>query len=145
MSLKTWLRSGWLAEQETDPEEIKDLLAIAERDLRSCQVEDLDTDNKFCIAYNAALQVATAALAVAGYRASRDSHHYRVIHSLEFTMGVESAQVDLFDEFRKKRNIGEYIRPGQISELEANEMISLAEGLRMKLLEWLRNNFPRLI
>jgi hypothetical protein len=53
--------------------------------------------------------------------------------------------VDLFDEFRKKRNIGEYIRPGQISELEAGEMISLTQDLRIKLLEWLRNNFPHLV
>lgn len=145
MSLKTWLSNGWLVEIETDPGEIRDLLAIAERDLRSCRAEGLDTDNKFCMAYNAALQVATAALAAVGYRASRDSHHYRVIHSLEFSMGIESNRVDLFDEFRKKRNIGEYIRPGQISELEANEMISLAEDLRVKLLEWLRTNFPHLI
>jgi hypothetical protein len=80
MSLKAWVGNGWLIEQETDPNEIKDLLAIAERDLRSCRIEGLDTDNKFCMAYNAALKVATAALAAAGYRASRDSHHFRLIH-----------------------------------------------------------------
>jgi len=91
------LASGWLVEHETNPVEIGDLVAIAERDMRSCGVEGLDTDNIFFLAYNAALQVATAALAASGYRASRDSHHYRVIHSLELTMGIESAQVDLFD------------------------------------------------
>jgi len=37
------------------------------------------------IAYNAALQAAAAALAAAGYRASREQHHYRVIQSLRQT------------------------------------------------------------
>lgn len=145
VNLKTWLRNGWLVEHETDSEEIGDLLAISERDLSSCRVEGLDADWRFSIVYNAALQIATAALVAAGFRASRDAHHYRVIHSLEFTIGVEVTQVDLLDEFRKKRNIGEYMRPGQISELEACEMIALAEDLRKMVLEWLRNNYPHLL
>lgn len=145
MSLKTWLSNGWLVEHETDSEEIADLLAIAERDLRSCGAEGLDTDNKFSIAYNAALQIATAALAAAGFRASRDAHHYRVIHSLEYTIGVDGIHIDLFDKLRKKRNIGDYIKAGQISGQEVCEMIALAEDMRNKLLEWLRNNYPNLL
>jgi len=64
------------------------------------------------IAYNAALQAATTALAAAGYRASRDQHHYRVIHSLEGTIGAEPALITLFDSFRKKRNVAAVTSPG---------------------------------
>ena len=55
------------------------------------------------IAYNAALQAATAALAAAGYCASRDSHHFRVIESLALTIGVDANLVATFDAYRKKR------------------------------------------
>jgi len=47
-------------------------LRLAERDLRECQAAGLSPDWRLAIAYNAALQSATAALAAAGYRAARD-------------------------------------------------------------------------
>ena len=65
-----------------EDEEIQNLLRIVKRDLKDSQSKDLSNDWHFAIAYNAALQAATAALPAAGYRASRDSHHYRVIQSL---------------------------------------------------------------
>jgi hypothetical protein len=84
MSLQSWLQNSWLVQHETSAEEIANLLRISDRDLSACQVKHLPADWRFAIAYNAGLQAASAALAVAGYRATRDSHHYRVIRSLEF-------------------------------------------------------------
>jgi len=66
------------------------------------------------IAYNAGLQAATAALAAAGYRATRDNHHYRVIQSLEFTTAPIEGSSTLFDGFRKKRNISSYDLAGRV-------------------------------
>jgi hypothetical protein len=63
-------------------------------------------------------------LAASGYRATRDSHHYRVIQSLSFTLGVEPGVVDQLDFFRKKRNVDEYERAGLASDQEAEEMVS---------------------
>jgi len=108
MSLETWLQNSWLVRHTTSPEEIANLLAISDRDLAACQVERLPADWRFVIAYNAALQAATAALAAAGYRATRDNHHYRVIQSLEFTIALGAKVVNTFDGFRKKRNISSY-------------------------------------
>lgn len=71
----------------------------------ACQVEELPADWKFTIAYNAGLQAATAALVAAGYRASRDNHHYRVIQSLEYTIAPGPKVIGAFDGFRKKRNV----------------------------------------
>src|SRR5207249_9102256 len=56
------------------------------------QSKDVSDDWRFAIAYNAALQAATAALAAAGYRASRENHHYRVIQSLELTLGKDRSE-----------------------------------------------------
>ena len=68
----------------------------------------MSDDWRFAIAYNAALQAATAALAAAGYRASRENHHYRVIQSLELTLGKDAKFIRAFDAFRKKRNVSSY-------------------------------------
>lgn len=88
MSLRDWLVSGWLLEHRTGPREIADILAIVDRDLKDSTVRGLSPDWRFNIAYNAALQAATAALAAAGYRAARESHHFRVLQSLTFTLGL---------------------------------------------------------
>ena len=82
MSLPDWERDGWLRKHQTSRNEIHDLLQVVERDLADSAAEGVSADWRMSIAYNAGLQLATVALAAAGYRASRDSHHYRVIHSL---------------------------------------------------------------
>ena len=97
MSLQSWLQNSWLVQHTTSPEEIKNLLAISDRDLLACQVKQLPADWRCAIAYNAALQAATAALAAAGYRAARDNHHYRVIQSLEFTTAPGRKFIDTLD------------------------------------------------
>ena len=145
MSLGDWLRNGWLAEHTTSPTEIGELLAIADRDLADCRVQGLSPEWRLNIAYNAALQASTAALAACGYRASREAHHYRVIQSLALTIGADASLVRQFDLFRKKRNIGGYERVGTVSDQEANEMIALAEQIRQKVRDWLVSYHPDLV
>jgi len=82
MSLQNWLTNDWLTEHRTSSQEIAALLAVADRDLLDCGTSGLSPDWQLNIAYNAALQTATAALAASGYRAVREAHHYRVIHPI---------------------------------------------------------------
>ena len=144
MNLRDWVASGWLVEHQTSPQEISDLLGVADRDLGDCRAPGLSPDWRLAIAYNAALQLATAALAAAGYRAEREAHHYWVIQSLAHTLGADAKTVDALDGFRKKRNIGGYERAGAISDKEAEEAIALARRLRGEVHAWLRANHPRL-
>lgn len=97
------------------------------------------------IAYNAALQASTAALAAAGYRASRDAHHFRVIESLTLTIGADANLVATFDAYRKKRNISGYERVGMVSDADADGMRKLAMELRDLVMRWLREHYPRLL
>jgi hypothetical protein len=145
MSLRDWLRNTWLTEHETSREEITDLLSVIDRDLHDCQASGLSADWQLNIAYNAALQVAIAGLAAEGYRTTRDSHHYRAIQSLTFTLGLGNRTITQLDAFRKKRNIGEYERSGGTSDQEAREMISLAARLREELLRWLKKEHLELV
>ena len=59
--------------------EIRELFAVADRDLADCEHPGLSADRRRNISYNAAQQLAKAALAAAGYRAAREAHHYRVV------------------------------------------------------------------
>jgi len=145
VSLQEWLKSGWLVEHRPDRGEIGELLAIVDRDLTDARTERLSADWRLNIAYNAALQAATAALAAAGYRAARDAHHFRVIQSLRFTIGADAATVRQFDTFRKKRNMGGYERVGTVSDQEAGEMFVLAKRLRQEVTAWFQANHPELI
>lgn len=145
MSLRDWLSNTWLVEHETSAEEVADLLAIVERDLANARVQGLSADWRLNIAYNAALQAATAALAAAGYRAPREAHHYRTIHSLQHTIGWSAARIGKLDALRKKRNIGGYEKAGAISDREAEEMSQLAQGLRDEVTAWLKANYPGLL
>jgi hypothetical protein len=144
-SLESWLRNRWLVHHTSSSEEIANLFALADRDLDACQSKNLPADWRFAIAYNAALQSATAALAAAGYRASREGHHHRVIQSLEFTLAPERKLIDTFDRFRKKRNISSYDVAGSVSDREADEMYELAASLRTKIEQWIRKNHRKLL
>ena len=145
MSLSNWRRNGWLVAHETSAEEIVALFAIVERDLANAKVVGLSEDWRLNIAYNAALQAATAALAASGFRAAREQHHYRTLQSLAFTLDWPAAKLNQLDRFRKKRNIMGYETAGVVSDREAREMYELASGLRDEVLAWLDTHRPKLL
>jgi hypothetical protein len=145
VSLSEWERNGWLVEHTTSPQEIRDLLAVVERDLNDSAAKGLSADWRLNIAYNAGLQAATAALAACGYRATRDNHHYRVIDSLPETIGADAKRVATFDAYRKKRNVNNYERIGLVSDAEADGMRELAVKLRDDVMAWLEKNHPKLL
>ena len=57
MTLKQWPDNGWLKSHKTSREEIKNLLAIVDRDLEDGQESSISADWRFGIAYNAALKL----------------------------------------------------------------------------------------
>lgn len=145
MSLESWADSRFLIRHKTSEQEIADLFAIADRDLHDCQTEEISPDWRHNIAYNAALQLAKAALAAAGYKAGRQSHHYYTIFTLEFTVDLDKDSIDLLNVHRSKRAVSDYDRMGTISETDVEDMIELAENLRHKVDQWIRSNHPHLL
>ena len=145
MTLADWQKNGWLSTHQTSAREIGDLLAVVERDLADSATEPLSADWRLNIAYNAALQAATAALAASGYRASREQHHYRVIQSLRETIGANQQLVTTFDAFRKKRNITGYERVGAVSDADAVQMRELAIAIHGRVIAWLAKTRPDLL
>jgi uncharacterized protein (UPF0332 family) len=146
MSLEGWKDSGWLREHETSAREISGLMALVERDLTDAAREEISTDWRFNIAYNACLQLATAVLYASGYRAGKgEGKHYRTIQSLPLIMGPEFVPVkDYLDNCRRKRNVSEYDRAGTVSEKEADELLRTAQRLKDQVENWLEENHPEL-
>jgi len=134
------VRDGWASQHKSTRQEIHKLPGLADRDLASSATAGLATDWRFAVAYNSALQSSTAALAAAGYRASHEAHHHRIIQSLVFTIGARQELIRRFDAFRKKRNMSSYEMGGTISEKEAAEMAAFAGDLRQKVERWIREN-----
>ena len=143
MSLENWRRNGWLRPHKSSKEEIRNLLTIADRDLRVSKTKDLIADWRLEIAYNAALQTAVAVLAAAGYKAERGRGHHHTIQALEFTLGND--QLAALGKLSKKRHQSNYEVAGAVSDGEAAEMLKLAENLRFKAEEWIRRNRPDLV
>jgi hypothetical protein len=145
MSLTEWKAAGWLVEHEPSQDETQALLGVIDRDRRDSQVAALSPDAQLGLAYNAALQAGTIALAAHGYRASRERKHYVTIQSLAITIGADPPTVRKLDAFRKKRNIGDYERAGSTSAKEASELRELAVDLRAAVHRWLEAHHPDLL
>jgi hypothetical protein len=145
MSLESYSRNRWIRRHRSSSREIRDLFALADRDIEQSQVRGLGPEWRFDIAYNSALQSATEALAAAGFRAERANKHLRVIECLEFTVGLDKTAVRVFDRFRRKRHLAVYDRVGAVSDREAMEMLELAKQLRQRVETWIRSEYPALL
>jgi len=145
MTLQTWLKNRWLTKHQRSPEEVADLLAIVDRDLEDASVDRLSPDWRLTIAYNAALQLATLALAAEGNRPERLRAHERAIQSLRLTIAADPRLVDTLDGVRRKRNLINYERAGTTSPSEANEVYRLATRLREDVVKWMVDRHPDLV
>lgn len=146
MSLENWCKAGWLHELEPDPAYIASMMKKAWRDLKLCQcVEDEDDGWCHSMAYAAILKAATVALAAKGYRTAGNSHHYRALKSLVFTIGIDQETVDKLDKHRKKRHITFYGTDGVVTKNDANYARIAATDILEKVHQWLLREHPELI
>lgn len=142
MSLKRWLDNGWLRPHTTSREEVRNLLAIVERDLQDAQ-GGISPDWRFGIAYNAALKLCTILLYAEGYRPERTLQHYRTIQCLPLILGEDRKNdAEYLDACRSKRNRVEYDYVGGASDGDAEELLAFTRALREDVLSWLRAKHP---
>lgn len=145
MTLESWAQNAWLKRQATSPQEIRDLFKIVERDLRDCESPGISADTQFTIAFNAALQAATAALRACGYRTAGQGHHVRVIDSLALTIGSNATTIQKLQAFSRKRNTCNYDIAGSVSDTDLAQMKKLTAELHDQVRQWLRQNHPELL
>ena len=146
MTLNELLNDGKLKPHRTSAREISDLLKVAERDLADAGVSGLSTDRRFAIAYSAILQLATILLYARGYQTTGTGHHFITFQAIKEILPKEYAGlIDYFDACRSKRNISDYDHPGGVSAKETDEIIAEAKEFKKVVMEWLRDNCPKLV
>ena len=144
MSLEQWLSEKRLVEHKTSKQEIQNLLAVVERDIQDAQIEALSNDRRFMTAYNAALQLATCALHLSGYRTgkSKGGHHWITFAILPEILGDEiSEYTDYFDTCRLKRNHSDYTSAGVVSLGEVEELIDEVVKFDEIIRSWMEKNY----
>jgi len=147
MTLEAWSDSGLITPHQSTPQEVFDLFAVVETNLRDAAIPALSPERKLGCCYGAILSAARAALRATGYRVSRStrSHHYYVIQSLRYTVGLDSATILQVEAIQKKRNTADYVRVGEVSEALVTEAAALAQEISTAVRRWLARNHPDLL
>ena len=144
MNLKQWFDNGWLRQHETSKNEISDLLAIVDRDLKDTRA-GLSADWRFGIAYNAALKLCSILLYAEGFKPERILQHYRTIQAMPLILGENRTKdAQYLDACRSKRNIVEYEQIGIVTEQDADELIEFVIEFKAKVMVWLKDHHPEL-
>ncbi len=142
MTLSDWakLHRDDLVAEPPDSNLIAELRAVADREIRDAETVESD-DGRLGHAHTACLAIAAAALAASGYRVRHGSlaHHWRLIESLEYTLGLAPAEVKELQDYRKKRSLSVYERAGIVTSTEAEAALGAARRLRDRLSGWLES------
>ena len=122
-------RAGLIEPYRVPQAEIKDLLEVARRDVKTAQeLMNIDLDWALIVAYNAALQAGLAFMYAKGYRPRGPDRHKTVIRFLRATLDLSfKSKLNRLDRVRKKRHRAVYRMAGAISEREAKGTIEFAE------------------
>lgn len=145
MTLKQWQTNGWLKVEPTSRDEIANMLAMVDRDLKDA-AGSISPDWRFGIAYNAALKLCTILVRAEGYRPSHGLQHYRAIMAMPLVLGQKKKDdANYLDSCRTKRNTVEYDYIGGASDADADELIEFATELKAEVMKWLKDNHPKLL
>jgi len=147
MTLSEWahLHRSDLVAEPPDKRVIAELRAVADREIRDAETVE-SHDGRLGHAHTACLAIAATALAASRYRVRQGSpaHHWRLIESLEYTLGLTPAQVKELQDYRKKRSLSVYERAGVVTSTEADAALAAARRLRERLAAWLAAEHPDL-
>lgn len=148
MTLESYRQNGWLNSHQSSPEEIRNLLGVADTKLSDCKkAKELSADSRLLLAHNSIMASAAAVLAAAGYRAARGGggEHYQTIQALEFTIDPQKQLIQRIDTLRKKRNQSAYEVSGSVSDMEAERGFALALQVRGEVEKWIKTHHPEML
>jgi hypothetical protein len=129
----------------TSKQELVDLRAAIDRNLRDAAIGGLSAHNRFGLAYEAGLLVAKMVIACAGYRVKGQGAHVTTFTGLEFAMGPTIGRIARYlNRCRRKRNEISDDMAGVASDTEATEILREVEGFREAAEAWIAANYPAL-
>jgi uncharacterized protein (UPF0332 family) len=124
MAIDDLIRAGRTRRETVSAAEIRQLLRLADRDIRVARKLMADEpDWGFAAAYNAVLQAARAFMFARGYRHAGAEGHKNTFAFLATALGKEHADlVSFFDRMRNKRNQAICGMAGRIAETEVRNL-----------------------
>jgi hypothetical protein len=145
MTWKDYQRKGLVAAHQTGKAELDDLRAAVERNLKDAGIELLSDDNRFGIAYQAALLVARIAIACAGYRVKGQGAHHTTFEVVPLVLGTKYQPLaDYLDLCRRKRNDIAYDCEGVVSSVDVEQLINAATKFASDVEAWIAKHHPAL-
>ncbi len=146
MTWKKLLDANRVDAHATSKHELDDLRRAIKRNLQDASLEGLSADNKFGLAYEAALLVAKMAVAAAGYRVKGLGAHQTTFTALKLALGKDLTQTASYlDRCRRKRNDLSYDTAGVVTAAEAAELLKEARKLKKTVEHWIKENHPSLL
>ncbi len=146
MSWKRLQTEGRIEPHVTSKVELDDLRAAIDRNLRDAAIEELSDDNRFGIAYQAALLTAKMLIACSGYRVKGQGAHQTTFQALPLAIGSSIKETaDYFDRCRRKRNDLSYDAQGLVSSKDAMELLRTATAFHQNAEAWIATQHPKLI
>ena len=146
MSWTSLQSQGLVVPHTTSKAELDDLRAALKRNLEDAALDELSDDNRFGIAYQAALLAAKMAIACAGYRVKGTGAHHTTFEALKLALGSGVKKTaDYLDRCRRKRNIIEYDSQGVVTSTDVDEILKQASALSRDVETWISKNYPTLV
>jgi DUF1365 family protein len=146
VSLEAWLHEAFITEHTTSQQEISELLAIIDTDLKDAAITELSSERKLGCCFNALLISARVGLRASGYRVSKSNrnHHYYAIQSLRHTVKLDADTVLRIEAVQKKRNVADYVRVGEVSDSVADDTLTFTRDVCQRIREWLNDQHEEL-
>jgi hypothetical protein len=142
MTWKSLQDQGRVEPHATSKAELDDLRAAIERNLNDAAIEALSADNRFSIAYQAALLSAKMAVSCAGFRVKGAGSHQATFEGLKLALGRSIFNTaNYLDRCRRKRNELVYDAEGLVSAADARELLRRASALRKTVEQWIADHY----
>ncbi len=124
MSLEDLLKFAKVEKHTTTPEEIADLLGVADRCMADASQKVISTELRFIAAYQAALAAGEALMHCYSIKAPKHNHHFMVWESLRYILDASfNDALALFNDARSKRGEAFYDRATVTSQTELDELL----------------------
>ncbi|MCC6127477.1 MAG: hypothetical protein IT426_21170 [Pirellulales bacterium] len=149
MATTTWkklLETHRVETHVTSKQEIDDLRSAVARNLRDSAIDALSADNRFGLAYEAALLLSKMVLACAGYRVKGQGSHQTSFLALPLVLGDSSKKTSsYFDRCRRKRNAISYDTANVVTDTEVKEILAKAKGFQQTVETWIAKTHPEVL